>query len=395
MQLAESRARAICLAGLALTLPGCLLTTPLDTGDSAIATASVSDAGTKQGATRQTALSGSLTGALNYRVISLGPAEAGQRWTVRPSGILTAAFVVAFFDQDQNLLKRTFLSTGVTHEHVLRESTSDLRIGLMVPSGRAGGNYNLAIEMTPDQPIPAPTRQVVWLNFAASSSVQIHTRSAVSFPAFDAARINAEYSGQTAEMRDAIVATVTQDYADYDVQILRSDQDPRPTGPHSVVHFGGTSTGLLGLADSVDGYNSDPSQEAIIYVESFAPYRTMRLTAAEMGVMIGNVASHELGHLLGLFHTSAPDDVMDTTGSAWDLAGAQQFSRAPLEETVFATGMEDGPKLLSQIVGPGTGPKTAGLLKVAPRIQAEIEALAHLEIPYTCGTCCGVVDGDG
>ena len=59
-------------------------------------------------------------------------------------------------------------------------------------------------------------------------------------------------------------------------------------------------------------------------MEAFASYGTMKLEPAEFAVAIANVASHELGHLLGLPYED-PDDVMDTTGLAWDLAGEQWF----------------------------------------------------------------------
>jgi hypothetical protein len=60
---------------------------------------------------------------------------------------------------------------------------------------------------------------------------------------------------------------------------------------------------------------------------------------------------HELGHLLGLFHTRGADQLMDDTRSAWDLVGESKLDRAPLAETVFPMGMEDPGAVLARSVG--------------------------------------------
>ena len=67
--------------------------------------------------------------------------------------------------------------------------------------------------------------------------------------------------------------------------------------------------------------------------------------------MIGNAAGHELGHLLGLFHTRDDQNLMDDSRSAQDLAAESILARAPLAETVFPVGVEDVPAVLAETVG--------------------------------------------
>jgi hypothetical protein len=106
--------------------------------------------------------------------------------------------------------------------------------------------------------------------------------------------------------------------------------------------------------------------------------------------MIGNVASHEFGHLLGLFHTRVPKDLMDTTGTAWDLVADQGFLRAELEPSVFPCGFEDSPARLNDAVGrnPQWFGETAkaGLTEKALR-KAALRVRAREELRSRCGNC--------
>jgi hypothetical protein len=229
--------------------------------------------------------------------------------------------------------------------------------------------------------------QVVYLNFAGGQDVQVQSRGPISFGAFDAAVLGAAYVTQTQRLKDVIVATMRERYALYEVEFLTSDDGPPPAdGQYSAVHFGGYDNVLLGLADGVDMYNEIPVQDAIIYVERFAPYQVMEMTPEELGVMIGNVASHELGHLLGLYHTSNADEVMDLSPSAWDLAGPQAFARAALEHTVFPTGAENTPRLLEETVGLRPEPavaKSATLLSIArPKPRDIMGSLPEERLEY-------------
>ena len=313
--------------------------------------------------------SGSVSGSGDYRLFELGGGSPGDEWVVSLGSTLSGPFVVVLLDAEQNLLMRSYMSYHNPLEHVLRAASGHVYLGVMAPMSGGGGDFELNASFNNGQRVAAPVQQVVWLNFGSGNRVQVHHRDPISFAPFDAAMVGEAYAGHTQEIKDHILEEMRADYAAYNVVILNSDDGPPPEGSHSVIHFGGSESGLLGLADNVDDYNQDLAQNAIIYVENFAPYWTMQLEPDEMAVMIANVASHELGHLLGLYHTRDPDDLMDTTGSAWDLAENQSFSRGPLEPSVFATGWEDSPCLLKQIVGPNPdGAKSTSRAKSAKEL---------------------------
>lgn len=340
-----------------------------------------------------TAVSGTVAGHGDYELFELGPVLRGDQLTVTSAGGLLSggSFLVVLLDEDRNLLRREILSSGAGLRHIVRAASANVYLGVTPPFGRTGGEFRLSIARQAGVAVPPPQRQRVWLNFAGASGVQVHRRTGISFPAFDGGLLGADYAGATAALKAAIVAAMRQDYADYQVTILTSDDGPPPEEPHATLHFGHYDGRLLGLADSVDQYNEDIWQSAIIYVESFADFAVMGLSAEEMGQMIANVASHELGHLLGLFHTQVPADVMDTTGTAWDLAADQSFLRGELEPTVFPTGYEDSPARLADTVGVRLGPKAGGLARpLSPETmqrKAALRALVREELRCRCGNC--------
>ncbi|MEW6249608.1 MAG: hypothetical protein AB1716_03095 [Planctomycetota bacterium] len=333
-------------------------------------------------------VSGALEDADAYELFPLTAAAAGEHWTVSDtSGRLgNSRFLVCLFNAEQDLLQRELVSAAAPLEHIMRADTATVYLGVAVPAGRTGGNFRFQVKRG-HSAAPAPETQLVWLNFQGARSVSVNARNGLSFGPFDAAMLGSAYAGQTEEVKAALVAAMRADYAGYNVVLRTSDEGPPPGEPHATLYFGASDARLLGLADNVDQYNTDPWQAAVIYVESFADFAVLRLSTEEIGQMVGNVASHELGHLIGLFHTRDPADLMDTTGTARDLAGAQSFTRAPLEASVFPEGFEDSPGRLVEIVGASP----AGLAKGAPaskmQQQAAIRALVRAQMPSRCGTC--------
>jgi len=338
-------------------------------------------------------ITGSVTGQGNYRLYDLGPVAVGDRFAVTRQGLslVPSTFAVVLFDENYDLVAREVLVTGGRLEHVARDNSAAAYLGVSPSTSSDGGDFQFVVSRA-GADVPPPRPQVVWLNFSSASDLRVHRRTGLAFAPFDAATLGDEYAGYTQVMKDTIVAEMREDYADYNVVIISSDESPPPEGEYSTIHFGGADAGLLGLADSVDGYNSDATENAIVFMESFAPFAVMQLDAEEMGLMIANVGSHELGHLLGLYHTRVPTDIMDTTGTAWDLAGEQAFSRAELEARVFPYGYEDSPRLLEQTVGLAENPKESSqrmrtYSSEKLRRRALVRELAAGEMRSRCGNC--------
>ena len=338
------------------------------------------------------ALSGALSATGEYQLFELRNASAGEDWRVQlDSANANACFLVVLFNDRQELLYRQALSAYAPFYHVLRQDTARLTVGVTPLTARSGGSFQITAERTGVLGVPAPRSQIVYLNFGPGHGVTVHGRTGIDFAAFDSGTLGNAYAGATATFRSAIVRILRADYANYNVVVTSSDEGPPPGDPHETLNFGGNDDRLLGLADNVDQYNVDPAQTAVIYTEAFADYAVMALTVDEMRQMIGNTASHELGHLLGLYHTAAPADVMDTTGSAWDLTENQSFTTAKLEPSVFPCGFENSPERLAQTVGYNPAPKKAVAAK-APLAQdavrkTALRALVQTDLRTRCGTC--------
>jgi hypothetical protein len=333
-----------------------------------------------------------------YQLVDLGPARTGEQWTV---GNLNArlvgdTFLVVLLNSDYDLLRRQVVAGGTALAHIIRGDTPTLYLGIASSYGNEGGDYHFEISRGAQMEVPAPAPQVVWLDFDAATEVRIHGRRPTSYPPFDAASLGLAYAGATNVIKAKILATMREDYAAYDVTILTSDDGPPPEGPYATLYFGSYDARLLGLADNVDQYNADPGQAAIIYVDGFADFAIMGLSDDEMGEMVGNVASHEFGHLLGLFHTQMPVDLMDTSGTAWDLAGEQAFERAPLEPSVFPFGFEDSPARLAETVGVTAAAADEHLAKPVEmermRHKVALRQMVRSELRQRCGTCLNLDD---
>jgi hypothetical protein len=392
----------ICAMALAvLALPaGCpptLESIDADDAETAVAGASESalnpaEPASAQGLPLSYRISGSLSGAGDYELFDLGAARVGEEWSVsRPISLFgSGTFLVVLLDADYTLLRRVRVSTGSRLEHVIRADIPALYVGV-APAGGSGGEFDFTVRQRVNVDVPGPAPQVVYLNFDGAGDLSVHSQRGISFAPFDADMLGPSYAGATDLVKAAIVDVIREDYAAYNVLLVSSDEGPPPEGAYSTVHFGAYDSRLLGLADSVDQYNADQTQNAIVFVESFEDFEVMGLDEEEMAQMVGNVASHELGHLLGLFHTKVPEDIMDTTGTAWDLAANQAFAGGELEDSVFPIGYEDPHQRLLETVGenPSAGKEALAERLVSSKMldRARLRALTELQLRCRCGNC--------
>ena len=284
----------------------------------------VSPASTPLGGAGSTTVTGSVSGSGNYQLFDLGSAWAGEEWTVSMQSLTGAprSFTVVLMDADRDLIMRKVVSSSRPLSHVTRLDTSEVYLGVMPSYGSSGGSFRFDVELAAGATVPSPQQQVVYVNFGGGSGVRIHGRDGEYFSPFDAAMVGDVYAGQTEEMKQTILEAMRDDYAGFNVMVLSSDDGPPPAaGTYTTVHFGGEDNNLLGLADSVDMYNEDRSENCIVYVDSFEQYSVMRLTLEENGVYARQCGQPRAGDTCwGLYHTKDPgrDHGLDGLGLGSD-----------------------------------------------------------------------------
>lgn len=264
------------------------------------------------------------------------------------SGIV-GDFLVAFFDDEQNLIYRKSVNALPSLDFLFYEDTYDFFVAFAPYLGGEdtySGDSYISQEAVPELEI-----QKILIDFNGATSAYVHGQD-FSFGPIEQSFLAEEYPGRVQAIKDEIVRIFREKHGPYNVAVYTTDEGVSIQPPYSVVYLGDIShENLLGLADNVDQRNFDKSQNAIVFVDSFERYVALGLNDMEMATMISNVACHEVGHLLGLSHVADPDAIMCTTGTGWDLAQEQDFKRAPLELDVFLMGYQDSPGLLSENLG--------------------------------------------
>ena len=306
----------------------------------------------------------------------IGAVEPGDRITVdvvaQDRGFDPA---VAVFDGDLDVVhfnddRNYFLhNTDPALQYTVRQTTDQCYV-VVAPSVHSDstGAYELHVTVSPSDDVPEPQAQIVYLDMDGASNVVVGGRAGVEVPAFTGSLIDPSFAGDTDELRARMVARVREDYAPYNVTIVTSDDGPPPSNPHSTVYFGSYNPTLLGLADSVDTFNGQQVQRAIVFVDTFSIFMSQQPTLDEMADALGNVASHEIGHLLGLHHTQDIHGIMDTSASLRQMLRRQAFSRSPINHDTFAVGFQDGPRTLLANLG---GDEAAAYAAAAQLLRAK------------------------
>jgi len=170
------------------------------------------------------------------------------------------------------------------------------------------GMYQLVVTKTEGLPAPTFQKQLVYLDFNGGDALflksdfgdKVKTRMvALSATTFGFA------ASQTQAMITAALDTVKVMYAGYSNVAFTTVQPMG--GSYSTLYITneeGPMVGLLGIAQKLDTFNGDLTDNVAVFGGELANYYNALggYTLQEIGHILGNVAGHELGHILGLQH---------------------------------------------------------------------------------------------
>jgi hypothetical protein len=307
---------------------------------------------------QELSFSGSVDGPADIDIYDLGVLTAGDGLFVdvtATSGDLDA--VAAVFD-DQEMLQffnddREADASNLNPliDDVVRGQAGRYFLGIMaLGDSNTLGDYNVIVRITRNVGVPAPRGQVVFLDWAGGANVVVPNVGQFDLTPFDAGDLG-ESSDATEEIKDRVQQFVEDVYAGYNLVLLNSDDHPRPTGAHTTIYFGGNNRRAFAISEQVDAYNADAADDGIIFTRSYRLAFSIDPTVGEVSVAVGNTVAHEIGHLLGLVHTTDCNELMDSTCGNDRLLRPQEFGVAPLDERVFPLGSQNAADLLAWTLG--------------------------------------------
>jgi len=309
----------------------------------------------------QAKLSGAVRNSQDVDVYDLGAVQPGDRITVSVTVPLGGTLdpVVALFDADLNLIN---YNDDVDYpggnfnsfiDHVVRHATDHCYIAV-TDSGfsPSSGSYSLHVQVTRDGQVPTPVHQTVLLDFDGAT-VSIPGDRTYVIGAFNAGQVDPRLADREEWVEQGIRDILEDRYAAYDIDFVITGEPNQPSeGTYSSLVFGGRSATMFGISQWVDHYNQDPTDTAIIFTTLWTSPFSFIASLDAILTSLGNVAAHELGHLLGLEHTADTTELMDASGTADTILAPQVFKVAPLYDQVFPFGWQDAPQLLLDALGP-------------------------------------------
>ncbi len=303
-------------------------------------------------------INGAIADNADVDIYDLGPVVSGDRIYVEMSHDDSLQPALGLFDEHGSSLlvndhrnayqgsKDSFLDVS------LRRATDHCYVVVSATPGYDGfGDYTLIASSTHEGTPDAPRPDVILLEFDGGENVRIASRTPINVPVFDAANISTKYNGETDEMVKKIVRKVRDDFEGLNVTILSTSEGAVFEEGMTQVFYGTYDAELLGVSDSVDEFNSEFAQQAVIFTDTFSVFMSLDPSVEEMAQTIANVTSHEIGHLLGLVHTRDVTSIMDISAGLRELMQDQHFAHARLHQQVFPVGSQNAMYMLFDITG--------------------------------------------
>ena len=301
---------------------------------------------------------GSIDDAADVDIYDFGAVVPGDRIIVNTTTAATLSGAVGLFDGNGTELlvndhRNVYLGRVEPFvDVVIREASPSCFLAVTATPGYgSSGDYALTASRQEDAASLTPEPDVVLMVFDGGERVRIGSRDPINVPAFDAAAILDRYAGETQTMMDQVVEMVRDDYAAYDITILSTHEGDTFASGMTRLYFGTYDPALLGVAEGVDEFNATTQQNAIVFTDTFAAFSPLSPSTAQMSQALANVASHEIGHLLGLVHTEDPLGIMDVTASLNELLRDQALTRSPIYSAVFPVGYQDAVTYLLDVLG--------------------------------------------